>query len=75
MYTARAIYEVIGKVPRYMRPPFGDIDDRVVAITNLLGTITANSANDKDSFRLFGIKTLKIGDYLHLIQVARQISL
>ncbi|KAJ3100994.1 chitin deacetylase [Phlyctochytrium bullatum] len=29
LYTAKAIYSVIGKVPRYYRPPFGDIDDRV----------------------------------------------
>jgi peptidoglycan/xylan/chitin deacetylase (PgdA/CDA1 family) len=37
MWTAKIIYDVTGKVPRYMRPPYGDIDDRVRYIVNALG--------------------------------------
>ncbi|KAI8847046.1 hypothetical protein BC829DRAFT_253160 [Chytridium lagenaria] len=29
VWTAVAIYRAIGRVPRYYRPPYGDIDDRV----------------------------------------------
>ncbi|KAJ3068586.1 chitin deacetylase, partial [Quaeritorhiza haematococci] len=36
-YTARAIEEVIGTRPKYFRPPFGDIDDRVRAIAAAMG--------------------------------------
>ncbi|KAJ3125501.1 chitin deacetylase, partial [Irineochytrium annulatum] len=37
IYTALAIYSVIGKVPRYWRPPHGDIDNRVRAIMSAFG--------------------------------------
>ncbi|ORY42261.1 glycoside hydrolase/deacetylase [Rhizoclosmatium globosum] len=35
--TARAIYEVIGEYPRFFRPPFGDIDDRVRNLAKSMG--------------------------------------
>ncbi|KAJ3132941.1 chitin deacetylase [Irineochytrium annulatum] len=37
VYTAMAIYSVLGVVPRYWRPPHGDIDNRVRAIMGALG--------------------------------------
>ncbi|KAJ1566134.1 chitin deacetylase [Nowakowskiella sp. JEL0078] len=36
-YTEAIIYQAIGKVPSYLRPPYGDVDDRVRAIANALG--------------------------------------
>ncbi|KAJ1558738.1 chitin deacetylase, partial [Nowakowskiella sp. JEL0078] len=36
-YTEAIIFQTIGKVPSYIRPPYGDIDDRVRAISNALG--------------------------------------
>ncbi|TPX30371.1 hypothetical protein SmJEL517_g06066 [Synchytrium microbalum] len=36
-YTLRAIELVIGTRPKYWRPPFGDVDDRVRAVMNLMG--------------------------------------
>jgi peptidoglycan/xylan/chitin deacetylase (PgdA/CDA1 family) len=37
MYTARAISDVIGVMPNYVRPPFGDQDERVRAVLRALG--------------------------------------
>ncbi|KAJ3128444.1 chitin deacetylase, partial [Irineochytrium annulatum] len=37
IYTAMAVYSVIGQVPRYWRPPKADIDDRVRAIMSAFG--------------------------------------
>ncbi|KAH6567821.1 hypothetical protein BASA62_005878 [Batrachochytrium salamandrivorans] len=39
VYTARIIKEVIGVTPRFFRPPYGDIDDRIRAILLNLGLI------------------------------------
>lgn len=36
-YTEAAIFKVIKKVPMLIRPPYGDVDDRVRAIVNALG--------------------------------------
>ncbi|KAJ3307436.1 chitin deacetylase [Kappamyces sp. JEL0829] len=36
-WTARAIEQVIGVRPKYFRPPFGDIDDRVRGIAAAMG--------------------------------------
>ncbi|KAJ3129046.1 chitin deacetylase [Nowakowskiella sp. JEL0407] len=36
-YTERIIYETIGVIPTFFRPPYGDIDDRVRAIVSALG--------------------------------------
>ena len=35
-YTANLIKQVTGKTPRYIRPPFGGIDDRVRAIAKAM---------------------------------------
>ncbi|KAJ1566137.1 chitin deacetylase, partial [Nowakowskiella sp. JEL0078] len=40
-YTESIIYQTIGKIPSYMRPPYGDIDNRVRAICNALGYYVA----------------------------------
>lgn len=36
-YTEAMIYQTIGRVPKYIRPPYGDVDDRVRAIFSALG--------------------------------------
>ncbi|KAK9765228.1 chitin deacetylase [Basidiobolus ranarum] len=36
-WTEKAIFDTIGVIPKYMRPPFGDIDDRVRGIVRSLG--------------------------------------
>ena len=38
-YTARIIEQLIGVRPRYFRPPFGDIDNRVRAIAAAMNLI------------------------------------
>ncbi|KAJ3178738.1 chitin deacetylase [Geranomyces variabilis] len=37
LYTEAFIYALIGQRPRYFRPPYGDVDDRVRAIVGALG--------------------------------------
>ncbi|KAL2918361.1 chitin deacetylase [Polyrhizophydium stewartii] len=50
MFSARAIKETIGVTPKYMRPPYGDIDDRVGAILQALGlTVVIWSYDSGDS--------------------------
>ncbi|KAJ3113081.1 chitin deacetylase [Phlyctochytrium bullatum] len=51
--TSKAIYDVIGKVPRYYRNPYGDTDDRVRNLIVAFGMRTALwniVANDTDFF-------------------------
>jgi peptidoglycan/xylan/chitin deacetylase (PgdA/CDA1 family) len=36
-WTEKAIRDVIGITPRYLRPPYGDIDDRVRAVVEAAG--------------------------------------
>lgn len=38
-YTRKAIKDVLGVTPILMRPPYGDIDDRVRAICLAMGLI------------------------------------
>ncbi|KAI9209770.1 uncharacterized protein BJ171DRAFT_484948 [Polychytrium aggregatum] len=46
-YTEAIIYNATGQVPRFFRPPYGDIDDRVRAIVGALGyVITLWNADD-----------------------------
>ena len=37
LWTADAIFDIIGLTPKYFRPPFGDIDPRVRAILSAMG--------------------------------------
>ncbi|PKY46303.1 glycoside hydrolase/deacetylase, partial [Rhizophagus irregularis] len=39
-WTMKAIKDVIGVTPLYMRPPYGDTDDRVRAVTHAVGLKT-----------------------------------
>ena len=39
VWTARAIYQVVGKVPRYIRPPGGDMDRRTKAVIKAMGLV------------------------------------
>ncbi|KAJ3119630.1 chitin deacetylase [Nowakowskiella sp. JEL0407] len=53
-YTEAALYEATGKVSTYLRPPYGDVDDRVRAIANALGyriaLWDAESGDSDDSY-------------------------
>ncbi|KAJ3123209.1 chitin deacetylase [Nowakowskiella sp. JEL0407] len=53
-YTEAALYEATGKVATYLRPPYGDVDDRVRAIANALGyriaLWDAESTDSDDSY-------------------------
>ncbi|KAJ1547583.1 chitin deacetylase [Nowakowskiella sp. JEL0078] len=55
-YTEAIIYQAIGKVSTYMRPPYGDVDDRVRAIVNALGYRVV--LWDKDSDDASGASTV-----------------
>ncbi|KAI8843863.1 hypothetical protein BJ741DRAFT_589432 [Chytriomyces cf. hyalinus JEL632] len=37
VYGARAVFEVIGKYPKYFRPPYGDVDGRVRSLAAMVG--------------------------------------
>ncbi|KAI8817727.1 uncharacterized protein EV422DRAFT_570491 [Fimicolochytrium jonesii] len=37
LYTEAKIYSILGVVPRFFRPPYGDVDDRVRGIISALG--------------------------------------
>jgi peptidoglycan/xylan/chitin deacetylase (PgdA/CDA1 family) len=50
-FTEAAIYKATGLIPTYIRPPYGDVDDRVRAIVTALGyrSIMWTSVPDRDS--------------------------
>ncbi|KAI8921489.1 hypothetical protein BC831DRAFT_476954 [Entophlyctis helioformis] len=50
LYTARAIRQVIGVTPRFVRAPFGDIDPRVRAVArNMNLTVAAWTLDSEDA--------------------------
>ncbi|KAI9260176.1 hypothetical protein BY458DRAFT_491828 [Sporodiniella umbellata] len=51
-WTELAIQEVIGVAPRLMRPPRGDIDDRVRYIAHQLGYVPAMWSVDSQDWRI-----------------------
>ncbi|KAL1936767.1 hypothetical protein VTP01DRAFT_901 [Rhizomucor pusillus] len=51
-WTEQAIKEVIGVSPRLVRPPFGDMDDRVRNITEQLGFIPAIWDHDTNDWKI-----------------------
>ncbi|KAI8096183.1 uncharacterized protein BX664DRAFT_323313 [Halteromyces radiatus] len=52
MWTATAIKEVTGVTPRFYRPPYGDIDDRVRSIGHALGFIPVIWNHDTDDWKV-----------------------
>jgi peptidoglycan/xylan/chitin deacetylase (PgdA/CDA1 family) len=50
-WTSLAIENVIGVRPKYFRPPFGDIDDRVRAIASAMGMIPVIWSFDSRDFQ------------------------
>ncbi|KAJ3228793.1 chitin deacetylase [Chytriomyces hyalinus] len=46
VYGARAIYEVTGKMPKFFRPPYGEIDRRVRKIASSLGLEAVTWSHD-----------------------------
>ncbi|CAG8515922.1 9195_t:CDS:2 [Ambispora gerdemannii] len=57
-WTQKIIYDVLGVTPIYMRPPFGDIDDRVRSIAAQLGYIVSiwTRGFDTQDWQLHGHK-------------------
>ncbi|CAO3681647.1 chitin deacetylase [Rhizopus azygosporus] len=51
-WTEEAIKEVIGVTPRLMRPPRGDIDDRIRYIVHQLGYVPAMWSVDSQDWRI-----------------------
>ncbi|KAG9300149.1 hypothetical protein G9A89_010559 [Geosiphon pyriformis] len=53
-WTLKAIKDIIGVTPVYMRPPFGDTDDRVRALTRAVGlwTVVWTEGFDTDDWSL-----------------------
>ncbi|CAO3642781.1 unnamed protein product [Cunninghamella echinulata] len=51
MWTASAIKEVTKKTPRFFRPPYGDIDNRVRDIAKALGFVPVIWNHDTDDWR------------------------
>ncbi|KAJ3076645.1 chitin deacetylase [Podochytrium sp. JEL0797] len=54
VYCARAIYEVIGVVPKFYRPPFGDIDPRVRKVAASMGLTSVTWEADTDDWNYVG---------------------
>jgi len=50
VWNAKAIYEVSGVVPRYLRPPYLDIDERVHAILKAMDIVPVLSNRDTNDF-------------------------
>lgn len=40
--TQRAVYDLTGRIPRYFRPPFGEVDRRVAWLASEAGLVTLN---------------------------------
>ncbi|SAL95751.1 hypothetical protein [Absidia glauca] len=57
MWTATAIKEVTGVTPRFYRPPYGDIDDRVRSIGHALGFTPVIWNHDTDDWKVAEDKT------------------
>ncbi|KAJ7596642.1 hypothetical protein C8J56DRAFT_917949 [Mycena floridula] len=60
-WSKKVIHDVLGVTPNFMRPPFGDIDDRVRAISIAMGLtpviwsrISATATFDTDDFDIHG---------------------
>lgn len=52
VWTAKIIYDVTGRVPRYMRPSFGDMDARVNAIFTALDMVPILWTRDTLDYQL-----------------------
>ncbi|CAG8639468.1 10102_t:CDS:2 [Paraglomus brasilianum] len=66
-WTLKAIKDTIGLTPKYMRPPFGDTDNRVRAITKAVGltTVIWTDGFDTDDWSLTTGKST-INDVLNI---------
>jgi peptidoglycan/xylan/chitin deacetylase (PgdA/CDA1 family) len=66
-WTLKAIKDTIGLTPKYMRPPFGDTDNRVRAITKAVGltTVIWTDGFDTDDWALTTGKNT-IGNVLNI---------
>ncbi|KAI9332607.1 hypothetical protein DFJ73DRAFT_963411 [Zopfochytrium polystomum] len=69
VWNALAVKQVIGKVPRYMRPPYGDTDDRVRAILAAFGfrQVIWNVLTNDTAIPAGDTGTWKVADAVKLI--------
>ncbi|KAI8843864.1 hypothetical protein BJ741DRAFT_258382 [Chytriomyces cf. hyalinus JEL632] len=51
VYTARAVYAVIGVYPKYFRPPYGNVDDRVRSVAALVGMTSVTWSKDSQDWQ------------------------
>ncbi|CAG8462368.1 9349_t:CDS:2 [Ambispora gerdemannii] len=70
-WTMKAIKDVIGVTPIYMRPPYGDTDDRVRALTRAVGlwTVLWTEGFDTDDWSLRTGPGLKTQNADHVIGI------
>ena len=59
-WTRKAIKEVLGVTPNTMRPPYGDIDDRVRAISHAMGLTPVIWTSNK--FDTKGLSCMLLGE-------------
>ncbi|KAI9358916.1 hypothetical protein DFJ73DRAFT_818378 [Zopfochytrium polystomum] len=69
IWNALAVKQVIGKVPRYMRPPYGDTDDRLRAILDAFGfkQVIWNVITNDTAIQTGDTGSWKISDAVKLI--------
>ncbi|KAJ3242562.1 chitin deacetylase [Chytriomyces hyalinus] len=51
VYSARAVYAVIGVYPKYFRPPYGNADDRVRSVAALVGMTSVTWSKDSQDWQ------------------------
>ncbi|KAJ3234713.1 chitin deacetylase [Chytriomyces hyalinus] len=51
VYSARAVYAVIGVYPKYFRPPYGNVDDRVRNLAALVGMTSVIWSKDSQDWQ------------------------
>ncbi|TPX78438.1 hypothetical protein CcCBS67573_g00278 [Chytriomyces confervae] len=51
VYSARAVYAVIGVYPKYFRPPYGNVDDRVRNLAALVGMTSVLWSKDSQDWQ------------------------
>lgn len=49
-WTANILYDIIGVVPRYVRPPYGDLNQRTRTLINMMGFTTILWSKDTDDW-------------------------
>ncbi|KAI9353799.1 hypothetical protein BDR26DRAFT_796928, partial [Obelidium mucronatum] len=54
IYAAKAVLDVLGVYPKYFRPPYGDIDDRVRGLAKMAGLTAVTWSSDSKDWSFLG---------------------